>query len=193
MTRSWAMLFRAGMTVVVLLVAVRAQAQETEGGAAAHSTEMFRWINFALVVGALIWVFLKVTPPFFRRNAAVIRSAIDQASALKNEADRQLREAQGKLAHLEQDIAEWRAAAQREGNLEAERIRQITQRDAERIAAAAQAEIQAAERAARLELKALAANLAVDGAEALLAKQLTGRAQESLVSAFVKSLAGSAH
>ena len=48
----------------------------------------------------------------------------------------------------------------------------------------------AAERAARLELKALAANLAVDSAESLLAKQLTPQAQEALVSAFVKGLAG---
>jgi F0F1-type ATP synthase membrane subunit b/b' len=46
------------------------------------------------------------------------------------------------------------------------------------------------ERAARLELKAIAAKLAVDGAETLLAKQLTPQTQESLVSAFVKSLEG---
>ena len=58
------------------------------------------------------------------------------------------------------------------------------------MAAAAKAEIEATERAARLELKALAANLAVDGAETLLAKQLTPKAQESLISNFVKSLEG---
>lgn len=182
--------FCGSMLVVVLLAAVRAQAQETEGGAA-HANEIFRWINFALVVGALVWVFLKLTPPFFRGHAAAISSAIDKASALKSKADRQLREAREKLAHLEQEIAGLRAIAQREAIVEAERIRQITQTDAERIAAAAQAEIQAAERAARLELKAMAANLAVDGAEALLAKQLTAEAQEALVGALVESLAGS--
>ena len=48
----------------------------------------------------------------------------------------------------------------------------------------------AAERAARIELKALAAKLAVDGAESLLAKQLTAQVQESLVGGFVKSLEG---
>jgi len=53
-----------------------------------------------------------------------------------------------------------------------------------KIAAAARAEIEAAERAARLELKALAANLAVDGAESLIAKQLTTQAQELLISNF---------
>jgi F0F1-type ATP synthase membrane subunit b/b' len=53
------------------------------------------------------------------------------------------------------------------------------------------AEIEAAERAARLELKAAAANLAVDEAETLLTKELTPKVQESLVAAFVKNLEGS--
>ena len=48
----------------------------------------------------------------------------------------------------------------------------------------------AAERAARLELKALAANLAVSGAESLLVKQLTPAAQEALINNFVKTLDG---
>jgi F0F1-type ATP synthase membrane subunit b/b' len=42
-----------------------------------------------------------------------------------------------------------------------------------------------------MELKALAAKLAVDGAESLLAKQLTPQTQESLIAGFVKSLQGS--
>ena len=70
------------------------------------------------------------------------------------------------------------------------RLRAATVTDKEKIAAAARAEIEAAERAARVELKALAANLAVEAAESLLVKQLTAKAQESLISDFVKSLAG---
>ena len=70
------------------------------------------------------------------------------------------------------------------------RLRAATQSDAQKIAVAAKAEIEAAERAARRALKALAANLAVDGAESLLAKQLNPQAQEALISGFVKSLEG---
>ena len=76
------------------------------------------------------------------------------------------------------------------GAAEAERIRIISQGDAQKIGLAGKVEIEAAERAARLELKAIAANLAVDGAEALLVKELTPKAQESLVAAFVKNLEG---
>jgi F0F1-type ATP synthase membrane subunit b/b' len=74
--------------------------------------------------------------------------------------------------------------------VETERLRASTQSDVQRVRLAAKAEIEAAERAARLELKVIAANLAVDGAESLLAKQLTQQAQESLVAAFVKNLEG---
>jgi F-type H+-transporting ATPase subunit b len=163
-----------------------------EGGNAAQerTNEIFKWINFVLVAGGLFWLFGKVLPPKFRGNADTISSAITKATAAKAEADRQLREAEEKLAHLENEVAQLRATAQREGQTEAERIRNVTQMDAQKIGIAATAEVEAAERAARLELKAIAANLAVDGAESLLAKLLTPQGQEALVSAFVKGLAG---
>ena len=167
-------------------------AHAAEEGAAANerANEIFKWINFAIVAGLIGWVFLKLTPPFFRKNAETISSEITKATAAKTEADRQLRDAEEKLAHLQQEVAQLRATAQREASAEAERIRNLTQSDAQKIGLAGKAEIEAAERAARLELKVIAANLAVDGAESLLAKQLTPQTQESLVAAFVKSLAG---
>jgi F-type H+-transporting ATPase subunit b len=131
-----------------------------------------------------------VLPPKFRDNAEKISSAITEATAAKAAADRQLREAETKLANLQKEVAELRAFAGREGSSEAERIRALARNDAQKIFLAATAEIEAAERAARLELKAIAAKLAVDGAETLLAKQLTPQTQESLVSAFVQSLEG---
>ena len=93
-------------------------------------------------------------------------------------------------ANLQKEVAELRSFAERESAAEVERLRAAAQSDAQKIAAAAKAEIEAAERAARLELKALVANLAVDGAKSLLVKQLTPKGQESLISNFVKSLEG---
>jgi F-type H+-transporting ATPase subunit b len=181
----------ATLLFVLLFVVLSVHAAEECGNAAQERTnEIFKWINFVLVAGGLFWLFGKVLPPKFRGNADTISSAITRATAAKAEADRQLREAEEKLAHLENEVAQLRATAQREGQTEAERIRNVTQMDAQKIGIAATAEVEAAERAARFELKAIAANLAVDGAESLLAKQLTPQAQEALVSAFVKGLAG---
>jgi len=163
-----------------------------EGGAAGGetATEIFKWINFAIVAGALLWVCLKKAPSFFRGRAEAIGSAITKAGSAKAAADVQLREAQTKLANLEKEIAELRVSAEREATAEVERIRTATRSDLEKIAAAARAEIEAAERAARMELKVLAARLAVDGAESLLSKQLTAQAQAGLINNFVKSLEG---
>jgi len=180
-----------GALLVVLFTALSALAAEESGNiTTARANEIFKWINFAIVAGLIAWVFLKLTPPFFRKNAENISSAITKATAAKVEADRQLREAEEKLARLEQEVAQLRATAQREATAEAERLRAITQSDIQKVGLAGKAEIEAAERAARLELKAIAANLAVDGAESLLARQLTPQAQDSLVAAFVKSLEG---
>ena len=180
-----------GVAGILVLAVLSAHAADEGGNAATErANEFFKWINFAIVAGLVAWVFLKLTPPFFRKNAETISSAINKATAARAEADRQLREAESKLARVQEEVAQLRATAQREAAAEAERIRAITKSDAEKVALAGKAEIEAAERAARLELKAIAANLAVDGAESLLAKQLTPQAQESLLAAFVKSLEG---
>ncbi|MBS1841343.1 MAG: ATP synthase F0 subunit B [Acidobacteria bacterium] len=175
---------------MLLVCASVVSAAEEASKTTEHATEIFKWINFAIVAIAFLWVFGKVLPTKFRANAETIGSAITKATAIKAEADKQLADAEVRLARLEQEVAELRAHAQKEAAADADRIREMAKSDAERISVAAKAEIDAAERAARIELKALAAKLAVDGAESLLAKQLTMQTQESLVSGFVKSLDG---
>lgn len=174
--------------VSLLFSAASFAAEEGGSGSAAAATEIFKWINFAIVAGALIWVFAKILPPIFRANAENISSAITKATAAKAEADRQLNDAQQRLARLEDEVRSLRAEAQKDAAAEAERLRAMAQSDVERVAIAAKAEIAAAERAARIELKALAAKLAVDNAESLVAKQLTPQTQEALVASFVDSL-----
>lgn len=181
----------AGAAIAALFFTLTVHAAEEGGaGSSEFATAIFKWINFAIVVAAVVWVGLKKTPGYFRGRAEAIGSAIAKAGSAKAAADAQLREAETKLANLEKEVAELRAFAEREAAAEVERIRAVTRSDLERIAAAAKAEMEAAERAARLELKALAAKLAVDGAESLLTKQLTAQAQSSLISNFVKSLEG---
>jgi F-type H+-transporting ATPase subunit b len=181
----------ASLFLFLFYLAASAHAAEGGGSSATEkANEIFKWINFAILAAVLAWLFAKKLPAWFRGNADTISSAITKATAAREEAERQVREAETKLARLEQEIAALRATAQREAAEEGERIRALAQSDAKKVGLAAQAEIEAAERAARIELKALAASLAVDGAESLLAKQLTPAAQETLVDTFVKSLEG---
>jgi len=175
---------------VLLFAIVNAHAAQEAASATERANQIFKWINFAIVAGLLAWVFLKLTPPFFRKNAEFVSSAITKAAAAKAEAERQLRQAEDKLSRLSQELAQLRAAAQQEAAANAEQLRATIKSDLEKIRLAANAEIEAAERAARLELKAVAANLAVDRAKSILAQQLTPKTQEGLVSAFVRGLEG---
>ena len=176
---------------LVLATSVAASAAE-EGGSAAEQSigNVFKWVHFVILAGLAYWVFAKLLPPVFRRNADNISAAITKATAAKMEADKKLQDAAARLAGLEKEIGEFRAMAQREASAEIERLLMVTKSDVERIGVAANAEIEAAERAARVELRALAASLAVDGAELLVGKQMTPSVQEALINQFVQSLHG---
>ncbi len=174
-----------------LFSAAAAFGAEEGGSSAEHSSEMiFKWIHFAILAGLLYWVFGKLLPPMFRRNTDNISSAITKATAAKVQAERRLQEAATKMSNLEREVAEFRALAQRDAAAEVGRLLAATVLDVEKIRAAAKSEIEAAERAARIELKELAAKLAVDGAESLVAKQMTPAVQEAMISSFVQSLQG---
>lgn len=175
-----------------LFFAVAAFAAEAGGAdSAARTTEIFKWINFAIVAIAVVWLFAKILPPSFRSNAENIGSAITKATAAKAEADRLLKDAEQRLSRLEEEVKGIRNEAAKEAAAEAERIRAGAKSDIEKVALAAKAEIAAAERAARLELKVLTARLAVDQARTLVAKQLTPQTQDALVAGFLESLQGS--
>jgi F0F1-type ATP synthase membrane subunit b/b' len=163
-----------------------------QGGSAAEQTagSVFKWIHFVILAGVAYWLFKKVLPPVFRRNADKISDSISKATAVKAEAEQKLKQAETKLATLEQEVAHFRALAQNEATSEMERLRGMTKIDIEKVRLAAQAEIDAAERAARVELRALAAKLAVDRAESLVARQMTPAVQEAMIDSFVQSLQG---
>jgi F0F1-type ATP synthase membrane subunit b/b' len=163
-----------------------------ESGSAGHvmGTSGFKWVHFVIVAAAVFWVFKKLLPPVFRHRADHISAAISKAALAKAEAERQLQEAAAKLASLEEVVAVFRAQAKKDGAAELERLRAVTKLDVEKVGFAAKAEIEAAERAARVELKELAAKLAMDRAESLVAKELTPALQEAMLNEFVQSLQG---
>jgi F-type H+-transporting ATPase subunit b len=189
MKRNLQMLRSVLSLAVILPFATAARAAEAAQSAAeGGNVLLFKWIHFLILAVVFVWLFKKVLPPIFRRKADIISEAIAKATAAKAEAERQLKEATVKLTRLEQEVAEFRAVAHKEAQTELERLRKLTQLDVEKTGLAAKAEIDAAERAARVELKALAARLAVDGAESVVAKQMTPAVQDALMRGFVQSL-----
>jgi F-type H+-transporting ATPase subunit b len=176
--------------IVLAFTAGSSAAAEGANPAEKSAEVVFKWIHFAILVVVLIWLFKKVLPPYVRRNADEISAEIAKATAAKAAAEKQLKEAAAKLTTLEQEVARFREQAQKEAAAELERLRGMTTMDIKKLSVAAKAEIDAAERAAREELKALAARLAVDRAQSLVAGEMTPAVQDAMISNFVQSLQG---
>jgi F0F1-type ATP synthase membrane subunit b/b' len=176
----------------VLAMPVLAQEEAKPGPADTPTGFVFRWLNLALVLGALVWAIVKFGGPWFRANAKAISESIHGAATGRASAEREFSEATRQLASVDAEIEELRRTGSRESSSEAERLRALAQSEAEKIARAASAEIEAAQRLARQQLQALAARAAAEKAEALLRQRINQTSERALFDSFVQELEGSA-
>jgi len=181
------------LAFTLFLTAAPLFAQQESENAAPENSPMgwvFRWLNFAIVFGVIAWALVKMAGPAFRSRTNQIEEAIFEGTRAREAAEKQRAEAEKKLAGIDTEIAGMHAHAQREGQISAERIRTATKEEAAKVDKAAEIEIVAAERAARLELKAMAASLAVERAELLLRDHLNPERDSKIVNDFVARVAG---
>jgi F-type H+-transporting ATPase subunit b len=181
----------ASVAFAVLVMSAPVFAQEGSPSPADSTAGwIFRWVNFAIVAGLIIYLIRSVGAPQLKERAKEIGAEIQHASEARNAAAQERKEAEKRLSHLTQEIAGLRDTAERDEALELERLEILIRADVERIKHAAVLEIEAAERAARLELKAAAAKMAVARAEGMLRGQMTREKQTGLLSTFVRQLFG---
>ena len=143
-------------------------------------------LNFAIVVGVIAWAAKKNLPAIFRNRTATIQKSLEEARRASEDANRRLSDIESRLGRLDQEIADMRAAGEKEAAAEEERIKAATAEDARRILESAQQEIAAAAKAARRDLTVFAADLAVS----LAAKQIQvdGNTDRVLVRRFASQL-----
>jgi F-type H+-transporting ATPase subunit b len=118
-------------------------------------------LNFGIVAALIVWFSKKNLPGLFRSRTEQIQRAMEEARRASAEANQRLADIAARLSRLDVEIAEMRAAAEKEGAAEEARIKAAAEEDARKIVQAADQEIAAAAKAARRELKAYAASLAV--------------------------------
>jgi F-type H+-transporting ATPase subunit b len=146
---------------------------------------IFRWLNFLIVFGGIAYLIAKQGPAFFRGNAKEISASIAEATAVKAEADRELRIVETRIARLDQDVAEVREEARRNWAVESERLRASGLAEIEKINLAAQQELAASERAAQHEVREIAASLAVERAAALVSSKMNVEIRAKMFQSFL--------
>ena len=146
---------------------------------------IFRWLNFLIVFGGIAYLIAKQGPAFFQGNAKEISASIAEATAVKAEADRELRIVETRIARLDQDVAEVREEARRNWAVESERLRASGLAEIEKINLAAQQELAASERAAQHEVREIAASLAVERAAALVSSKMNVEIRAKMFQSFL--------
>jgi F-type H+-transporting ATPase subunit b len=151
---------------------------------------LFLLINFAIIFFAIVIPLVKFMPRVFRKRSQTLVHDLKTAREATEEARIRLSAVETKLTGLDKEITELRAQVDEESKKDEARIRTEMELERERIVAAAGQEIEAAATQARRNLRAYAAQLAIDNAAKQL--RLTQEADRALVAEFVSQVAGEA-
>jgi len=183
MKRSLALLFGAFLATAVCF------AQEHAGEAAeSEPSPVWVWANFAILAIGLGYLMAKHLPTFFHSRTETIRKSIVEAQQAKLDAERRAADMESRMSALGAEIEKFRAQSQQEMAEEGARIGRETAALIEKLERQAELEIESAGKAARRELRAFAAELAVDLAEKRIRTRLDEGTEAALIEGFVRDL-----
>jgi len=172
---------------LLLCVAANLFGAGHEGGS---STDELLWkiVNFAILAGGLGYLIGKHAPAFFRNRSQAIQKSIQEAAAIKAQAEARAAEIERRIGQLDVEISSLRQAAALEMQREAERIRADTSLAIEKLRKQAEQEVASAAKAARMELKTFFARLTVQQAAQEVQKRMTPDLQARLVDRFAAEI-----
>ncbi len=147
-----------------------------------------RVFNLAIVVGLLVWIARKPLANFYASRSESIREQLAEAQRARAEAEAKLAEIEARMSHLDQELGEMKAAAEKDAELEYKRLVEAAEEEARKIAGKAKEEIEGITREAYLDLKAHAAELAVSLAEQKIKGQITEEDRRRLFDIFMAGL-----
>jgi len=145
----------------------------------------FEFINFAVVVLGLGIPLARFMPKYLRSRALKVSSAIESARKETADANARLKAVEAKLAHLDEEIAKYRAQVEEEMRGDETRVKAALEEESARIVASAEQEIGMAAALARRSLKHFAAELAVEQATRQIV--LTPETDRALIAEFVSN------
>jgi len=149
----------------------------------------WEYVGLLLMIGVLVWFGApKAIGRMLDQRAAAIAAELDEAKRLSAEAAALLAEYKRKAAGAEAEAAAIISEARAEAERFAAESRAALAAQIARRGAAAQEKIAQAEAAALAEIRALAADRAVDGAQKLIAARMDAGKAASLIQSGIRHL-----
>ncbi|MCK0068787.1 MULTISPECIES: ATP F0F1 synthase subunit B [Kordiimonas] len=154
------------------------------------------WVagSFLVFVGILLWKGVpKLLGEMLDARAEEIRSQIEEAKNLRDEAEQMLHDYQRKQRDAEKEAAEILARAEEDAKIMTEAAKGDIANMVERRTKAAEEKIAQAEASAVKEVQATAVDVAVNAATAVLADTLKGKAGKELANAAIEDVETKLH
>jgi F-type H+-transporting ATPase subunit b len=147
-------------------------------------------LNFAIYGAALFFLLKGALFAMFKSRKEELETLLAQAEKDKAEGEAQMREMEAKMAGLEGELAGILAKAETDAEAEKQRVLEAAKAEATQILAQAQAEIGFQKRQAEQELRALVAELAVEGAAKRLETKLQGPDAAQAIDRAIQQIGG---
>ena len=146
---------------------------------------LYRVVNFAILVGALVYLLRKPLSNYLDAKTEQIRRDLTEAAGKRERAEAERKEAEARLAGLDREIAEARVKGLAQAEDERRRILKAAESEAARLAENAKKEIEAELELARRKLTARAAELSIEMARKKIREQISDADRRAL---FEKSM-----
>jgi F-type H+-transporting ATPase subunit b len=150
---------------------------------------MGKTINFVILFGCLTFLLRRPIRKFLERRSAEISQSLQDAEKARIAAAGREKQTEERLASLEEEVEKIKIEAEAAGLREKSRIKELTDKEVDRIRRFAQQEIEIQLKAAIHELKEFTAELATHLAEERLKKTLTPGDQKILIDRSIGQLA----
>ena len=147
-------------------------------------------LNFAIYIAGLFFILKGAMSAMFKSRKEELETLLSQAERDKAEAEAQMKDLEAKMAGLEGELAGILAKADADAETEKQRVLEAAKAEAEQILAQAEAEIGNQKRVAEQELRALVAELAVEGAAKRLEARLEGAEASKALDRAIQQIGG---
>jgi F-type H+-transporting ATPase subunit b len=147
-------------------------------------------VNFGIFFAILFFILKGMLSSAFKARAKELQERLAQAEKDKAEGEAQLKELEAKMAGMQKELEGIMAKAETDAEAEKQRILDAAKAEAALILAQAQSDIDFQKRLAEKELRALVAELAVEGATKRLEAQVKGAVAEQVLDRAIQEVGG---